>query len=1030
MRFHRAMQLEPLETRRLFSLTVTPYDPMNPVSELTDALVTPQTGVNVVQATYVGQSGQAGTYSGLHLTSGQESLDLDDGVLLTSGLASNALGPNDSSAITQAWNTAGDPDMTQLVGSGYSTFDANILTIDFNVSAGTQSISFDLVFGSDEFPEYSGINDAFGAFLDGQQVSFDSNGQLVSVSNVFFTYDNTNQGAQGKTPVSFDVEYDGLTTALRTTAPLDPMATTHTLKLVIVDAGDTVVDSGVFLARLAGDTSAPRGPSTGQTPTTGASEFNFFSSGQTFPNNGQFVPVVIERTGDLSTSATVDFATADGTAMNGVDYDAASGTLTFDPNETSKTIYINVYENPGAPANSTFTLELTSPSSGATLGGVSVQTVTLTNSRSLVEFALSEIPAAADSGMVAIEVRRTGNLDNAVTVQYATEDDTAVAGVDYAPTQGTLNFGPGQATLFIVVPLPYNPNLTDGATFNVHLVQPAGLASLGELINAWVHLHNTYSLVQWSAAAAVADRATGQATLTIRRSGRADLPASVSYGTADADGMDGVDYTAASGVVAFAPGETARTVVIPLISDRTRPANVHFVVTLASAGQNTVVGPVNTTTVAVQNNGSIVQFVRRALSIHSDNGMANLVIQRTGNLDRAASVAYATQLGTAVAGLDYISTGGIVAFAPGEAMRTISIRLPGGADRPAKTVFTVVLALGGQGAVVGDARTASVTVINDHSVVQFTSATYAVAEAQGTLTLSLSRVGGVNEVAEVAYRVAGGTATAGVDYLGGNGVIEFASGQRTATIQLQVNTDADVEPAETIQLQLFNASDGVLFGANSTAVVSLTDTTAPPTIQPIVRTDSTSNGSKMQSLSLSFDQPLMSAPPLSAFTLVELTPGKPGTTWRGKPIALRDIQYDETTHAAMVVPVKALKANTLYQLTVADDRIQSLSGQFLGGSDSSGVYRFGHGRKLQYTDDDGDRVSLKLSGPGEMNFFSAGDATRLSIAGAAARTFLIGDVLPVRGGASDGRTTLTAIVGLPIDHRKLAASEFDVIDDV
>ena len=93
-----------------------------------------------------------------------------------------------------------------------------------------------VIFGSDEYREFVGspFNDAFAAYLDGEQVSFDINRRPITVNNNFFRVDNTFN--------TLDVEYDGLTPRIRTQAPLDANITTHTLKFVTADTVDTAYD--------------------------------------------------------------------------------------------------------------------------------------------------------------------------------------------------------------------------------------------------------------------------------------------------------------------------------------------------------------------------------------------------------------------------------------------------------------------------------------------------------------------------------------------------------------------------------------------------------------------------------------------------------------------------------------------------------------------------------------------------------------------------------------------------------------------
>ena len=66
-------------------------------------------------------------------------------------------------------------------------------------------------------------------------------------------------------------------------------------------------------------------------------------------------------------TVTVGYATADGTATAPADYSPASGTLTFSPGQTSKTIQVRVYGDRTAEADETFFVNL-SNASGATIG--------------------------------------------------------------------------------------------------------------------------------------------------------------------------------------------------------------------------------------------------------------------------------------------------------------------------------------------------------------------------------------------------------------------------------------------------------------------------------------------------------------------------------------------------------------------------------------------------------------------------------------------------------------------------------------
>jgi hypothetical protein len=91
--------------------------------------------VTVTNVTFTGGNGQAGRFTGLNLASGGETLQLDDGVMLTSGLAVNAVSHFGWGYNSYGWLAAGDADLSALIGK--PTYDANTLTVEFTAEAGT-----------------------------------------------------------------------------------------------------------------------------------------------------------------------------------------------------------------------------------------------------------------------------------------------------------------------------------------------------------------------------------------------------------------------------------------------------------------------------------------------------------------------------------------------------------------------------------------------------------------------------------------------------------------------------------------------------------------------------------------------------------------------------------------------------------------------------------------------------------------------------------------------------------------------------
>jgi hypothetical protein len=96
----------------------------------------------------------------------------------------------------------------------------------------------------------------------------------------------------------------------------------------------------------------------------------------------------------------------------------------------------------------------------------------------------------------------------------------------------------------------------------------SGEAANQDLANVRVNfLEAGSSWISFSARSYLAEEPQGSVSLTLIRQGDTSGPATIAYGTRDLTAAAGADYGAASGSVTFEPGQTERTVVIPLIDD-------------------------------------------------------------------------------------------------------------------------------------------------------------------------------------------------------------------------------------------------------------------------------------------------------------------------------------------------------------------------------------------------------------------------------------------------------------------------------
>jgi hypothetical protein len=178
-------------------------------------------------------------------------------------------------------------------------------------------------------------------------------------------------------------------------------------------------------------------------------------------------------------TATVNYATANGSATASVDYTATSGTATFAAGETSRTIAVPVLGDTAIEGDETFTLTL----SGAVNATISRAqgTATIRNddvpALSIGDATVSEGNPGATSATFTVSL--SAPSPQVVTINYATADGTATAGSDYVAHTGNLSFAAGQTSRTVAISVTGDTTAERDETFSVTLSSPNG-ATLGD----------------------------------------------------------------------------------------------------------------------------------------------------------------------------------------------------------------------------------------------------------------------------------------------------------------------------------------------------------------------------------------------------------------------------------------------------------------------------------------------------------------------------------------------------------------------
>lgn len=176
----------------------------------------------------------------------------------------------------------------------------------------------------------------------------------------------------------------------------------------------------------------------------------------------------------------VDYATADGTATNGLKYTAVSGTLAFAVGRTNQTITVPILNEGLVEGTRTFTVTLSNPTNQV-LGSQKTATVRITDNDPGVQFQpFNRYWIGENEGALVLTVVRgnDGSL-GPFTVDFATSDLTATNGLDYVGTNGTLHFAQGEMAKRIMVPILNDEVPEPDKQFEVTLSNPSGGAVLG-----------------------------------------------------------------------------------------------------------------------------------------------------------------------------------------------------------------------------------------------------------------------------------------------------------------------------------------------------------------------------------------------------------------------------------------------------------------------------------------------------------------------------------------------------------------------
>jgi hypothetical protein len=399
---------------------------------------------------------------------------------------------------------------------------------------------------------------------------------------------------------------------------------------------------------------------------------------------GSPLSFTVTRGGSTSSSISVNYATSNGTAAAGSDYNANSGTLTFAAGQTTQTIPVTTIDDAAVESAETINLTLSGATGGATISdGQGVGTINdndVAPTCSGVSFTIASNAAVTEGVNSVFTITKNGTATGSCTVNYATANGTAIAGSDYTPASGTLTFTSAQTSQTVAVTTADDAAVESAETLSMNLSSATGGASVGSPGSATATLNDNgvaspCSGVNFTIASNAAVTEGVNSVFTVTKSGTATGSCAVNYGTANGTAIAGSDYTAKSGTLTFTTAQASQTVAVTTTDDAAIESAETFSMSLSLATGGASVGSPGSATATLNDNDSVCNGVSFAVNDASTVEGVSLVftVTKAGSTSSSCSVHYATANGSAISPGYYAATSGTLTFTSTQTSKTVTV---------------------------------------------------------------------------------------------------------------------------------------------------------------------------------------------------------------------------------------------------------------------------------------------------------------------------------------------------------------------
>jgi hypothetical protein len=541
--------------------------------------------------------------------------------------------------------------------------------------------------------------------------------------------------------------------------------------------------------------------------------------------------IVVTRTGSTAAALTVQFARS-GTATNGTDYVNIGTSVIIPAGAASVPITITPLNDSLVEGNETVTVTLSTNAAYVLDPSTAnrAATVTINDDDVNVLSVTATDPVANENGDPGVfTLVRTGDLTNALTVDY-TLGGTALPGVDYHRLTGAATFLAGESVVTVTI-RPIDDAIGEPAQTVVLTLRCNTTSEPGSPVSATVTINDLPSLSVSPVDGIATEPASGTGTDTARfriyrDGGTAAFTANFSIG---GTATSGADYTAITGSVVFAAGDTSKDITVTPLAD-TEFENTETITLSLTPSAAYGVEPENTTLVHLIDEDQIhVSIAADDAVVTEASAQVRFYFSRSGSTGTALNVNY-TMSGTATAGVDYTGATGVFQIPAGASGAFLTLTPVN--DTLAEGTETIICTVTPNPGVYGTRLASAFFNLGDDDTaglvqVRFSSAASTGAESVSAVNLPVTLSAAASTAVTVNYAVSSGSATGGgVDYTLVSGTLQFPPGVILQNIPLTVIDDVFPEGSETVVVTL-SAPNNATLGTSSHAY-TITDNDSPP----------------------------------------------------------------------------------------------------------------------------------------------------------------------------------------------------------